>query len=124
MSAQRPRKRVRVASLASLPPGTRRVVAIGTREIGVFNVDGELHALPNVCVHQWAPLCFGEVTGTIVASEETGWKPQWTREGEILVCPWHSAEFDIKTGECLSIPGRRVRKYEVFSDGDDVFLYV
>ena len=115
-------KKVRVGSVSELPPGSRRVVAVGKLEIGVFNVDGEFHGLPNVCVHQWAPLCFGEVTGTLEASAETNWKPEWTKEGRILVCPWHSAEFDITTGECLSIPGKRVRKYDVVVEDEDVFI--
>jgi nitrite reductase (NADH) small subunit len=115
-------RRVRVGPLSELPPGSRKIVAVGKREIGVFNVDGELHGLPNTCIHQWAPLCYGEVTGTLETGAEHEWEPQWTREGRILVCPWHSAEFDITTGECLSIPGKRVRKYEVVVEGGDVFV--
>ena len=40
-------------------PGERKLVEIGGRSIGVFNVDGEYYALRNRCPHQGGPLCDG-----------------------------------------------------------------
>lgn len=115
-------KKIRVASVAEIPPGSRRIIESGKMKIGVFNIGGEFHALPNICVHQWGPICEGELTGTMEARADTGWQPQWEREGEILTCPWHSADFDVKTGECLSIPGKKLRKYKVMVENDDVYV--
>jgi len=49
-------------------PGERRIIEIEglPHSIGVFNVDGTFHALANVCPHQLAPLCEGEITGETV----------------------------------------------------------
>src|SRR5439155_21585233 len=81
-----------VCGLAELPAGQRRIVEVEGRSIGVFNVHGSLYALPNVCPHQGAPLCLGLVTGLMRPSAPGVF--EWTREGEILRCPWHGWEFD------------------------------
>jgi nitrite reductase (NADH) small subunit len=102
-----------VARAESLPVGTHRVFQVGGREIGVFNVGGHFYALPSNCLHQNGPLCQGAVSGTVEASADTGWKPTWVREGEIVICPWHAMEFDIPTGRCLAEPRRRIPTYKV-----------
>lgn len=111
-----------VARVSELPPGERKVVEVEGRSIGVFNVDGDFHALRNVCPHQGAPLCLGAVKGTAATTRPGEYR--WEREGEILACPWHGWEFDIKTGRSIFNPHKmRVRSYEVSvgqaANGDD-----
>jgi nitrite reductase/ring-hydroxylating ferredoxin subunit len=102
-----------VADVADFAQAVSRIVEIDGRSVGVFKVAGQYYALPNVCFHQGGPLCEGKVTGTLIASAETNWKPQWVKEGEIVRCPWHSLEFDIGSGQCLAYPGRKIRTYPV-----------
>jgi 3-phenylpropionate/trans-cinnamate dioxygenase ferredoxin subunit len=111
-----------VATVDELPEGQHIVVEIGNREFGVFNVRGNYYALPNVCFHQNGPLCKGAVSGTVIASVETGWKREWTLDGEIIVCPWHSLEFNITTGQCLAYPNRHLPTYRVKVDGQQIKL--
>jgi nitrite reductase/ring-hydroxylating ferredoxin subunit len=101
-----------VCRLSELPPGERRIVDVEGRSIGVFNVAGELYALRNTCPHQGAPLCRGLVTGTMADSKPGEF--DWQREGEILRCPWHGWEFELKSGRSVFNPHRtRVRSYPV-----------
>jgi len=113
-----------VASVADVPEGTHIVVTVRGREIGVFNVHGQYYALPNACFHQNGPLCRGATSGTLVANADTGWKPAWTCEGEILVCPWHALEFNVTTGQCLAYPNRRLPTWEVKVDGQQLVVYM
>jgi nitrite reductase (NADH) small subunit len=113
-----------IASLAEFPVGTHRVVEINGREIGVFNVEGRFHALPNLCPHQVGPLCNGRVSGTLISTAETGWKIQWANDGEIVTCPWHGLEYHIPTGQCLAFPEIRLRSYEVWIEDDLVKMRV
>jgi nitrite reductase/ring-hydroxylating ferredoxin subunit len=46
-------------------------------------VDGEFHAIDAECSHEGGPLGQGMVFGHTVS------------------CPWHFAEFDVRTGESL-----------------------
>jgi nitrite reductase (NADH) small subunit len=100
-----------VGRVEDLPPGTRRELPIGRGGVGLFNVDGVFYALGNVCPHMGGPLCAGKVTGTTIAVDQ--YEPRWIRQGEILRCPWHGWEFDLKTGETITEPTRRVRSYPV-----------
>lgn len=113
-----------VGRVDDFAPGQGKVVTIRGIEIGVFRVAGAFYALPNLCVHQWGPLCAGKVTGTLTASPETNWKYAWVREGEILVCPWHSLEFDLTTGQCLAYPRVKLRQYPVVVEDDVVKVVV
>ena len=101
-----------VCKVDNLPVNTRLIVELEGRSIGVFNVNGVFYALRNRCPHQAGPLCVGKVRGTALPSEPGEYL--WVREGEIVCCPWHGWEFDIKTGESVYDPFRcRVRSYEV-----------
>src|SRR5215204_2561138 len=102
-----------VGPVTEFPPGTHRVLKLGRVEVGVFNVNGEFHALPNVCPHQFGPLCAGTVNGTMVCNAKTEWKHAWLHSGEILTCPWHGIEFNLTTGVSLASPKLRVRRYPV-----------
>jgi len=105
-----------VANVEDVPPGSHIVIEVNGREIGIFNVDGKFYALPNACVHQNGPLCRGAVSGTLAAGPETRWQRTWVCEGEIIVCPWHSVEYNITTGQCLAWPEKRLPVYSVQVD--------
>src|SRR5262249_20133652 len=97
---------------AEIPPGSRRIVTLEGRSIGVFNVGGEFFALRNACPHQGGPLCQGVLSGFVLPGAP-GEDP-YVRRGEILRCPWHGWEFDIRTGQSYFDPTQnRVRIYSV-----------
>ena len=99
-----------VATVAELPPGSRKIVDVEGRSIGVFNVDGTFYALRNTCPHQAAPLCLGSIKGMALPSKPGEYL--WAREGEILRCPWHGWEFDIRTGQSWCDPARlKAKRY-------------
>jgi 3-phenylpropionate/trans-cinnamate dioxygenase ferredoxin subunit len=101
-----------VATVSEIQPGSRKIVEIAGRSIGVFNVAGQFHALRNRCPHQGGPLCQGRLAGSVVSSKPGEY--EYIRDGEILRCPWHGWEFDIKTGQSWFDPaGTRVRTYSV-----------
>lgn len=99
-----------VAQADEIPPGARKIVEIGGRSIGVFNIGGQYYALRNRCPHQGGPLCAGRQFG-VLRSDVPG-EYDFAGEGEILRCPWHGWEFEIKTGRSWFDPERqRVRRY-------------
>ena len=104
------------------PVGTHKVVVAGRREIGVFNIAGRFYGLPNLCPHQTGPLCAGRIaTGTLAADRETGWKPRWVMEDEVIACPWHGLEYHVPSGRCLAYPEITLRRYPVsVRDGEVV----
>jgi 3-phenylpropionate/trans-cinnamate dioxygenase ferredoxin subunit len=100
-----------VAVADQIPPGTRRLVEVKGREIGVFNVDGQFYAVRNTCPHQSGPLCTGLQVGALVSSGPGDY--DHSSHGEVIQCPWHQWEFDVRTGQSWCDPGRvRARSYE------------
>ena len=101
-----------VAKVDEIPVGERKIVEIAGRSIGVFHVQGTFYALRNRCPHQGGRLCEGQLSG--FATAEVPGKYEYTRAGEIVRCPWHGWEFDVKTGQSWLDPEKmRVRSYEV-----------
>lgn len=101
-----------VGTVEEFPPGARKIVTVGGRSIGVFNVGGTFHALRNLCPHQQAPLCEGRVLGTTLPSRPGEYR--MGLEGRILRCPWHAWEFDLATGRSVFAPEAcRVKRYPV-----------
>jgi 3-phenylpropionate/trans-cinnamate dioxygenase ferredoxin subunit len=99
-----------VAAVAELPPGSRKLVTVKGRQIALFNVKGEFFALLNKCPHEGASLLHGQIT-SLVESDEPG-EYRVSRQGELLRCPWHGWEFDIRTGQSWCDPkGTWVKQY-------------
>lgn len=117
-----------------LPPGSRKIIRVSGRDIGIFNVNGEFFALRNVCPHMGAPICRGRTRPYVVwdetvppdntiAAMESG-TIGYQREGEILKCPWHLWEFDIRSGKSMHDESLQVRTYRAVQEGDEVVLYL
>lgn len=83
-------------------------VSVGTESIAVFEVGDGLVAVENVCRHVGNPIDDGFV------------------ESGCVICPWHGWRYDLRTGEHLTLFGRRqgIRTYPVREDGDDVLVDV
>jgi len=77
---------VTVAQADEFRPGERIVVEISRKWVAVFNVDGEYHAIQDICSHDGGDLADGELIGCEIA------------------CPRHGARFDIRTGKVMSAP--------------------
>ena len=61
---------------------------------GLGRLNREFVGLLNRCPHQGAALCEGPLTGLAQSSDP----------GEIIRCPWHGREFDIRTGQSCCDP--------------------
>jgi 3-phenylpropionate/trans-cinnamate dioxygenase ferredoxin subunit len=101
-----------VARASDIPPGSRRLVHVAGRDIVVFNLDGELFALSDKCPHRGGSLSKGKLTGLVESSAPGTYR--YSRPGEIIRCPWHNWEFDVRTGRSWCDPKRlRLMNYAV-----------
>ncbi|WP_010277517.1 Rieske (2Fe-2S) protein [Paenibacillus senegalensis] len=100
-----------VLDTKELPEGTHTIVTVNGREIGLYHLNGSYYALNNYCPHYGAPLCAGHVGGTNLPSDV--YQYEYGKQGQIVRCPWHGWEFDIKTGVSLFDDKIRTRTYPV-----------
>jgi 3-phenylpropionate/trans-cinnamate dioxygenase ferredoxin subunit len=99
--------RYAVAKITDVTEGTARKVAAGGIDILLCSAEGQLYAVEDVCTHDGAPLDQGQL------------------EGCRIVCPRHGANFDVRTGEALTLPAfLPLPTYPVSIEGDDVFVDV
>ncbi len=96
---------VKVASVSDIPPGDMMSVRVGTEEVLLVNLGGNLHACDDICTHAYANLSEGDL-----------------EEGE-LVCPLHGAVFDVVSGSPVTPPATEaLRKFAIRVEGDDVLV--
>jgi nitrite reductase/ring-hydroxylating ferredoxin subunit len=96
-----------VAKIGDLDSGQGMLVEVEGKEIALFNCDGNYYAIDNECTHVGGPLCEGEI------------------DGDRVICPWHGAEFDVKTGEVLGPPAKNsVKSYRVQIEGNSIKIEV
>jgi nitrite reductase/ring-hydroxylating ferredoxin subunit len=98
-----------VDSVDNLPIGSLKNITAGGKEILVVNVKGNYYALNNICNHSGAELH----EGSIVNDNE-------------LICPWHSAKWDVKTGELIWFPQKLKNQeiYPVIVESDNVYVEI
>jgi 3-phenylpropionate/trans-cinnamate dioxygenase ferredoxin component len=77
---------VTVAKAGDIAPGCLRVVDLNGTAVAIFNLDGEHHALEDMCTHDGGELVGGRV--------ESGY----------IECLRHGARFCIRTGAALCGP--------------------
>lgn len=110
-----------VAPLTDFPPGTRMEVQVGRALVAVFNIGGSFFALFGRCPHQSAPLSRGRLQGTVICNADTCWETQWVHDGEVLVCPGHGMEYDVRSGKAFGYD-LKLRTYEVLVENGQVLL--
>jgi nitrite reductase/ring-hydroxylating ferredoxin subunit len=97
---------VKVASVSELAPGTAKAIEVMGKPIALFNVKGTIYATDNTCLHQGGPLGEGELTG------------------DVIVCPWHQWEYNVRTGEMVGNGSVKIVTYPVRVEGDDIKVAV
>ena len=101
-----------VGPVEDIPPGEQKRVEVNGVPVAIFNLDGEFFGLLDRCPHMGGLLSEGVRIG-LVESNKPGCYA-YARRGEIVRCPWHGWEFDIRTGESRFDPNRwSTRAYEV-----------
>ncbi|WP_284946336.1 FAD-dependent oxidoreductase [Acidisoma cladoniae] len=75
-----------VAAASAIPDGGLLAVQVGEQALLLSRVGEEVHAVSGTCPHAGAPLAEG------------------VRCGHHIVCPWHKASFDLRTGARMEPP--------------------
>ncbi|MBA2581693.1 MAG: Rieske (2Fe-2S) protein [Thermoleophilaceae bacterium] len=112
-----------VCGVEELPRGSIMTVMNGDTPVVVARTGaGEYHAVRGWCAHQGAMLGGGRLTWLTCEDARGGYA--LSRAGEILRCPWHSFEYDVTTGRCVTDPKLRLRTYPVRVEDGNVLLDV
>jgi 3-phenylpropionate/trans-cinnamate dioxygenase ferredoxin subunit len=98
-------RRVDVAALSDVAPGTMLMVQVEGTDILLVNLDGEVRAMQGICSHEYFELDQGFLTG------------------DSLTCALHLSRFDLATGEALDPPAELpLAMYPVTLEGERIVL--
>ena len=96
---------VAVATVADIPPGTMKCVAVERERVLLAHVAGRFYALRDMCGHKNAPLSRGKL------------------DGHIVECPLHFALFDVRNGRLVDGPvSADVPTYEIRIEDGHILL--
>ena len=95
---------VTVATTEDIPPGTGKTVEVHGVWIALFNVAGSFFAVDNTCPHAGGPIGEGRLIDDVVR------------------CPWHGWEFNVRTGERVGNPNFTVACCPVRVEGNRVLV--
>lgn len=112
---------------AEFEEGAKRLVSVDGVEVGVFRLGGALFAWQNVCPHQGGPVCQGRIFKRVIDDLDPDQQHHGRTYDESqlhIVCPWHGAEFNIRTGQHAGIPELRLTRVDVSERGGKVMVRV
>jgi 3-phenylpropionate/trans-cinnamate dioxygenase ferredoxin subunit len=100
-------KYVKIGEASDVSKNQMRVFNVKGREILLINLEGEFYAFDNRCPHMGYPLFFGSL------------------EGDTLRCGFHSAKFNVRTGESVGpVTSERLKTFSVKIQNSSVFVEV
>ena len=91
-------KWINVVKTSAVEPGQNIVIKFDNEDIAIFNTGTEFYAINNTCPHQGGPLNEG------------------TLAGEVITCPWHGWQYDLKSGCPITTPNLRIYPLRVHGD--------
>jgi nitrite reductase/ring-hydroxylating ferredoxin subunit len=83
-----------------------RKVLLGGQPILLSNLDGQFHAVHDVCLHRGGSLSVGAL------------------EGATVICPLHYWGFDLKNGVCTQVPSMVLKTFATKVENGEVYVEV
>jgi nitrite reductase (NADH) small subunit len=95
---------LKIATVDQIPEGKGISITADGKQIALFNSNGQIYAVGGTCPHLGGPLGEGYL------------------DDNLVTCPWHGWQFDIKSGKCENMPGECIATYPIEIVGNDIFL--
>ncbi len=97
--------RIDLCAAAEVAPGSALKVETEGLAVAVFNLEGEFYVIDDNCTHGPGSLSEGFV------------------EGDVVECPFHGGQFNIKSGEVASPPCMvPIKTYKTVVENDRVLI--
>ncbi len=95
-----------IGKTSDFPPGKMQKISVDGKDVLVLNLDGSYYAIDDTCTHMGSSLAEGQL------------------EGSTVICGWHGANFDCKSGKLEKFPAKinDIKSYKVVIESNDVIL--
>lgn len=96
---------IKVAAVDDVAEGNTLPLEVDGELVCLAKVEGHIYAFTDNCTHISGPLNEGQLNGYV------------------LTCPWHFAQFDIRTGKVLRGPARQnILTYPVKIEDGNIYI--
>lgn len=96
-----------ICSKDKIPSGQGKSFKVGSLDLAIFHTEDGFFAVCDICSHEHENL-------------HEGWL-----EGHVIECPRHGAQFDLKTGEALSLPATDpIEVFELKIEGEELIVSI
>lgn len=92
--------------LSDIPDGRGKECVVGGRVVAVFKLGDDVIAIDGICPHAGGPLAQGMVCN------------------DIVTCPWHGWQYDLRTGQHRLNPRISVETFPVRVAGGKVYVEI
>ena len=96
----------KIGALSNYQNSNQWLIEINNRPIALFRYNNEYYAIKNSCAHQGYPLAEGNLKDCMIE------------------CPLHGWVYDIRDGDCLSLPNKKIMTYKVRQNNNDLEIYL
>ena len=95
----------KAAEASELEEGEMLPVEVDGELVCLAKIEGTVYAFTDNCTHISGPLNEGELAGYV------------------LTCPWHGAQFDVRTGKAVRGPARQdILTYPVKVENEAIYI--
>ena len=96
----------KIGALSNYQNSNQWLIEINNRPIALFRYHNEYYAIKNSCAHQGYPLAEGNLKDCMIE------------------CPLHGWVYDIRDGNCLSLPNKKIMIYKVRQNKNILEIYL
>jgi len=89
-----------------LAEGMVRGALAGSKKVALARMGGKVYCFDNTCAHMGGPLGEGAM------------------EGGAVKCPWHGNKFDVKTGQCTTLPALKIATFKAIVKDGEIYVEV
>lgn len=114
-----------IGTIDDFPEGRGQKVTVDGIEFAVFNLEGKLYGIQNLCPHKNLPM---DMIGKpkrqneeLAAPGNTGIRGQVNPDVPSINCPWHYLEWNLETGH-NPVTDKHVATYDIAVEDGDVYV--
>ena len=96
----------KIGPISNYQNSNQWLIEINNRPIALFRYNNEYYAIKNSCAHQGYPLAEGNLKDCMIE------------------CPLHGWVYDIRDGNCLSLPDKKIMTYKLRQNKNVLEIYL
>jgi 3-phenylpropionate/trans-cinnamate dioxygenase ferredoxin subunit len=114
-------KKILFAETSEITDTNFLIKKIDGMSVGAIKLNDEYKLVLNVCPHAHAEICRGKISN-LLTSDISDKTVKYEKDEQVLICPWHRWEFNLKTGKSILNEKLKIRIFDYSIESDNLYL--